>query len=93
MEREQIVVLISRNKSGGEKRTEVIAEVKSPYQSEFFAASQTDLKPQYKISVWPDEYNDERIVEIGGKKLSVYRTYAPPNQKVEIYVSEKAGLR
>lgn len=74
-----------------EEKTEVFAEVGSVGQSEFFAAAQNGLKAQFQFKVWPDEYSNQPYVEYNGQRYSIYRTYEPPGQKVELYAEVKIG--
>ena len=76
-----------------EERTAVFAEISSVGQKEFFAAAQTGLKPELRVVVWADEYDGQPIVEVGDRRLTVYRNYLRSDGKVELYLTEKAGLQ
>lgn len=90
---DDIVTLIWPIDAGSEDKTDVFARVESISQTEFFAGAETGLKPEYKISLWADDYSGQPLVIARGKRYSVYRTYTRPDQKIELYVSDKAGVR
>ena len=60
-------------------------------RNEFFNAAEIDLKPEYRVTVWADEYDGEPMIELHGRRYTVYRTYLRPSGKVELYVTKKAG--
>ena len=72
--------------------TDVFAEVDSVSQSEFFAAQDTELKPEYKFTVFFGNYNGQSLVEYEGETYSVYRTYRT-GDNLELYVERKIGER
>ena len=72
-------------------KREVFAEIKSISQSEFFNAGQSGLKPEYKITVWTQEYNGERLVEYNDRIYTVYRTYIGKD-RTELYLTRKEGI-
>lgn len=65
----------------------VYCEIASVSQAEFFQASQSGLKAQYKIKMWASEYNGEKTLRIGDNHYKVYRTYNVYD-KIELYVNE-----
>lgn len=96
------VALIGRTLSFGElrqeiwteTRKEIIAEIQSISQSEFFLAGRNGLNPQLKILIYDFEYNGEEIVEVQGKRLSVYRTYKMiDSDRMELYLESKGGTK
>lgn len=76
-----------------ETRTEnvVFATVESVSMAEFYQASLQGLKPELRLLIWMNEYNDEELVEYKDKTYNVYRTYRRPDGRVELYVNEKKG--
>lgn len=90
---DDIVTLVWPIDGENEEKTDIFAQIESIGQKEFFAAAETGLKPEYKISVWADDYTGQPIVIVGGKRYSVYRTYLRADRKIELYLSEKAGVR
>ena len=65
----------------------VWAELNSISQSEFSAAAQNGLKPEYKVRMWYSEYNGEKLVKINSKIYKIYRTYKT-SDLIELYVEE-----
>lgn len=94
-----VLKLISRSididQYGREVYTEtdktVYCEVGSITQSEFFAAENTELNPEYKFTVFFRDYNGENVVEYNGKRYSVYRTYRASDY-MELYCERKIGV-
>lgn len=59
-----------------ETRKDVLAEVKSISQSEFYQAQGAGLKPIFKFVIADYyDYNDEKEVEYNNTRYSVERTY------------------
>lgn len=90
---DDIVTLIWPIDAEREEKNDVFARVESISQAEFFAGAQAGLKPEYKISLRADDYSGQPLVIARGKRYSVYRTYTRTDQKTELYVSDKAGVR
>ena len=74
-----------------ESAKEVYGKVDSITGREFFNAAQSDIKPEYRITVQADEYGGEKIVTLSGQRYSVYRTYRKDENTLELYVERKAG--
>lgn len=99
MDRSDVINLISvttaRDDYGVMRRTEqsrqVFCRVDSVTQSEFFEGGRNGLNPEFRISMFRHDYNDEPIVEYGGKRYSVYRTYYGRDDTLELYVERKGG--
>lgn len=73
-----------------ESERTVLCEVNSITQSEFFAAANTELKPEYKFTVFFGDYESEEIVVFHDVRYSVYRTYRTGDY-LELYVERKIG--
>ena len=71
--------------------TEVMCQVDSISQSEFFEGGRNGLNPSFKFTMFFGDYHDETIVEYKGNTYSVYRTYYTRTDKVELYVERKGG--
>lgn len=69
----------------------VFALIESISQKEFFEAGQKGLKPEYKVTMWGFEYDNQKIIEIDGVRYSVYRTYLRDDERLELYLTKKAG--
>lgn len=74
-----------------ETRRTVFCSVSSVTQREFFEGGRNGLNPEYKFTVFAYDYEDEPVVEYGGKRLSVYRTYMQKNDNLELYCERKGG--
>ena len=73
-----------------ESSTTVLCEVESIQQSEFFAAADTELNPEYRFTVFFGEYDGENIVEYNNERFAIYRTYRTGDD-LELYVERKIG--
>lgn len=93
MATDRYAVLILPVDGGGEEESRVAVRVESVSQSEFFSAAQVGFKASYKLTLWASDYGDQPFVRLGGKRYEVYRTYLKPDGKVELYLTEKLGLR
>lgn len=71
---------------------EICCNISSVSQSEFFSASQQGLKPQYKVTVFCYDYDDEKIAQLHGKRFAIYRTFLKDNEDIELYLEEQAGI-
>ena len=80
------------NEIAEECKKSVFASLMSIGQNEFFQASQSGLKPQFKFIMNDFEYSGEILVEFNHKKYSVYRTYLAKSEKIELYLTEKVGV-
>ena len=86
--------VISVDTYGNEEATEtprtVFAEVESISQSEFFAAANAELNPEYKIVVFFGDYAGEELLEYNGARYWIYRTYRAGDY-MELYAERKTG--
>ena len=62
-------------------------------QSEFYQAGQAGLKPYACYSIRVTEYGGEDEIEVGSKRLTVYRTYNRTDGRVELYTTERKGQK
>lgn len=74
-----------------EKEVQVYCEVNSISQSEFFAAADTELKPEYRFTVFFGDYNGEKAVKYHGSRYAIYRTYRNSDD-MELYAERKVGV-
>ena len=86
---------ITTDKYGNEvaKETEktVFCEVDSISQTEFYAAANTELNPEYKFTIFFGDYEGEEVVVFNGARYSVYRTYRS-GDNLELYAERKIGV-
>lgn len=89
-----ITQTITTDKYGNEEATEtertVYCEVDSVSQSEFFAAENTELNPEYRFTIFFGDYEGESLVKFNGARYSVYRTYRTGDD-LELYTERKIG--
>lgn len=71
--------------------TEIFGWVESVSMSEFYQAGMQGFKPEFKITVWMQEYNGQELVEYSGKLYTIYRSYRRSDGRVELYVTERKG--
>ena len=91
-----ISVTSAKNKYGTpvvtEVATEIFCKVSSVSGSEFNAAQQNGIKPQWKFVIRSLEYSGQNIVEFNSKRYAVYRTYQAGLDNIELYVEEREGI-
>lgn len=71
-------------------RKDVFCEVDSISQSEFFAAANTEMNPEYKFTIFFGDYDGQSIVEFHGVRYAIYRTFRS-GDNLELYVERKIG--
>ena len=74
-----------------EIRVDVFCEIDSITQSEFYAAANTELNPEYRFRVFFDDYDGQSVLEFDGKRYGIYRTYRSGDY-MELYAERKVGL-
>lgn len=73
--------------------TEVFARVSSASRSEFAAAGQQGMRPEFVFSVFCGEYSGQDECEYNGVKYAIYRTYqVPGTDYMELYAQRKVGV-
>lgn len=89
-----IAQAISVDEYGNEVATEterqVYCEVHSITQTEFYAAADTELNPQFRFDVFFGDYQGESICLYNGERYAIYRTYRA-GDNLELYVERKIG--
>ena len=89
-----ITQTITTDKYGNEEATEtertVYCEVDSISQTEFYAAANTELNPEYRFTIFFGDYEGESLVKFNGARYSVYRTYRTGDY-LELYTERKIG--
>lgn len=89
-----ITQTITTDKYGNEEATEtertVYCEVDSVSQTEFYAAANTELNPEYRFTIFFGDYQGEDLVLFNGARYSVYRTYRTGDD-LELYTERKIG--
>lgn len=72
-------------------RSTVYGQISSVSQDEFFAGGANGYKPEYRITMFAPDYNDEQRCEIDGVEYSIYRVYRRRNDVVELYLERRTG--
>ncbi len=65
-----------------ETKTTVFGNVKSVGYSEFWKAANAGVQTELKADVYTEEYGGQRVVEIGGKRYKVLRTFTSKNGEI-----------
>lgn len=74
-----------------ESKRDVYCRVDSISQSEFYNAANTDLRPDYRFTVFFGDYNGEDLCEFNSVRYSVYRTFRSGDY-MELYAEKKVGV-
>lgn len=74
-----------------ETETDVFARVESISMNEFYQAGMQGFKPEYRMTVWLNEYSGQDILSYNDKIYSIYRTYRTDDGRIELYVTERKG--
>lgn len=69
----------------------VYGQITSVSADEFFAGGQNGFKPEYRVTMFAYDYQDERRCLIGDVEYSVYRVYRGRTDKVELYLERRVG--
>ena len=70
---------------------QVFGQITSVSADEFFEGGRNGFKPEYRITMFAYDYQDERRCLIGGTEYSVYRVYRGRTDKIELYLEKRAG--
>lgn len=99
MDRSEVITLLSTVKQqddyGVWRETEtwhdVFCQVDSVTRAEFFEGGRNGLNPEFRMTMFFGDYNDEKNLLYRGKAYSIYRTYIGKNDTIELYVERKGG--
>ena len=90
-----VALTITKDSLGIEQSTEalrkVFAEVESITQSEFYAARDAQIKPEYRFRVFFGDYKGEEILEYQNVRYAIYRTFRSGDY-MELYAERKVGV-
>lgn len=78
------------NESAQETKRTVLCEVDSISQTEFYAAANTDMNPEYRFTIFFGDYQGEEICKFNGQRYAIYRTYRS-GDNLELYAERKIG--
>lgn len=69
----------------------IYATVDSVSQSEWFQGGRNGLNPEFKVTTFSGNYNGEEVAEYKGRLYSIYRTYQPHPDTIELYLERRKG--
>ena len=75
-----------------ETKKKIFCKWTSVSSQEWFEGGRNGLQPELRLTMFAPDYNGEKIVEIFGKRYSVYRTYQPKSDEIELYLERKSGV-
>lgn len=70
---------------------QVFCQVASVTRAEFMEGGRNGLNPEFRITMFFADYQDETMLIYNGKTYSIYRTYRGRNDEIELYVERKGG--
>ena len=70
----------------------VFCNISSVTASEFFEAGAVGISPEYRVTMFLYDYENEEIAELNGVRYGIYRTYIAQNETIELYLERKAGV-
>lgn len=70
----------------------VFARIRSVTQSEWKAAGEMGLKPEFQATIFEYDYKGEKECELHGVLYGIYRTYLRSGEKIELYLEPKVGV-
>jgi len=93
-----VLILISKsittdkylNEVVSESERTVMCEVFSISQTEFYAAANTELNPEFRFNIFFGDYNGEDVCKFQGQRYAIYRTYRT-GDTLELYAERKIG--
>jgi SPP1 family predicted phage head-tail adaptor len=73
------------------KETSVFGYVSSVGMNEFYQAGQQGFKPDFRVTIWKNEYSNEEELRYDNVVYTVYRTYWRDDGRIELYVTQRKG--
>lgn len=87
--------VISKDRVGQSIRTRSDVKIQairsSISQSEFFSADQSGIRPDFKLDIYSGDYSGQTSLSVDGNDYTIYRTYSPRRDRIELYVGERVG--
>lgn len=99
MTQELVAALIKRTPKGSddngtpvytENRRELFAEIVGTKRSEFYAGLSAGMRPEKTVKIYEFEYDNEKIIELDGKRYQIVRTYPVEDERLELICSDIA---
>lgn len=92
---ELITVTRTKDQNGIDQKTEksktVYGYVDSVSAAEFFEGGRNGLNPEIRVTMTVLDYSGQTILERGGARFGIYRTYKSGNGTIELYAERKGG--
>lgn len=76
-----------------EVRRQIFCKACSVKRSEFYAAGQSGLAPEFMFTIFLPDYGKETELEFHGERYAVYRTFRKSADELEVYVQRKGGVQ
>ena len=101
MDRSDIVRLVKydyiTNEYGVREKAEitsrrVFCHVDSVTGSEFFQGGANGIRPEFRITMFKYDYENEEVLEYKETLYQIYRTYNSKNDMIELYVEKRKGV-
>ena len=87
--------VVTRDKYGVEGETftprDVFCKVDSITRAEFYQAGRNGLNPEFKFTIFAEDYQGERVCKYNDASYAIYRTYRTDNDYMELYVQREGG--
>ena len=100
MDRSDVITLVSYTSAQDDfgvwrktkQEKDVFCSVNSVSASEYFEGGRNGFNPEYRITMFFDDYSGEEEIIYNGKAYGVYRTYKAKTDVLELYVERKGGV-
>ena len=76
----------------GVSTRQIFCRIQNVKRSEWAAAAHNGKRAAYCVTVWADEYQGEEVAVLNGVRYSIYRTYSPGGDELELYLEQKTGV-
>lgn len=73
-----------------ETEREIFCKVDSVSQTEFYQAANSEFNPEFRFTVFFDDYQGESLLAFNSNRYSIYRTYRTGDD-LELYAERKVG--
>lgn len=83
---------VLNQKVATETRHTVLCDIQSVTGQEFMDAGRSGIHPDCRARLFFGDYSGQKIAEVNGKRLAVYRTYQPTKDVIELYLEERGGI-
>lgn len=70
---------------------DLIGQLHSVYQNEFYKAEQAGIRPQGVIEMSIFDYGGQNKLTIGSEEFTIYRTFEVGTDRIELYFGERVG--